>query len=386
MVIRMPKDDASALVGSANLTALRWLGEGRRVAAAVLVEAVGSAPFDPGAVLLVDEAGAMEGSVTGGCVEAALHEECRSVLRGGDPRVVTYGISDDDALDVGLMCGGTVRVLVHELDQRSRRPLFAAVESAAEGRPAALATLLDGPDAGAKLALVADQVIGSLGGPGLLDHSVARDAAGFLAQGTTAIRRFGDDGRAAGADLRVFIQSFATPARLVLLGAIDFSVAVARVGRLLGFSPTVCDAREPFLRSQRFEEVAEVVVDWPDRYLATQELGPRDAVLVFSHDPKFDLPALQAAVRSGAGYVGALGSRRTHAVRVERLREAGLSDNELGRISAPCGLDIGARTPYETAVSILAEVIAVRTAREGGRLTGGSGSIRGGAREATGLA
>jgi xanthine dehydrogenase accessory factor len=386
MVIRMPKDDATALVGSANLTALRWLSEGRRVAAAVLVEAVGSAPFDPGAVLLVDQAGAMEGSVTGGCVEAALHEECQKVLRGAPPTVVTYGISDDDALGVGLMCGGTVRVLVHELDQRTRRPLFAAVESASEGSPAALATLLDGPQAGAKLAVIGDQTIGSLGGPELLDRSVARDAAGFLAQGTTTIRRFGEDGRAAGADLRVFIQAFATPARLVILGAIDFSVAVARVGRLLGFRPTVVDAREPFLRSNRFEETAEVVVDWPDRYLASQQLGERDAVLVFSHDPKFDLPALENAVRSGAGYVGALGSRRTHTARVERLREAGLTEEELSRISAPCGLDIGARTPYETAVSILGEVIAARSGRDGGRLTGGAGPIRGGAREPAGRA
>jgi xanthine dehydrogenase accessory factor len=369
--------DAAPTVGAANLAALRWLGEGRSVAAATLVEAVGSAPFDPGAVMLVDAAGNIEGSVTGGCVEGALFEECQQVLAGAPPRLVTYGISDDAAVGVGLMCGGTVRVFVQALDQHAGAALQSSIEAAAAGRPAALATVLDGPSAGARLAVVEGRQVGSLGGPERLDLSVVREAGGLLDQGASAIRRFAADGRQMGTDLRVFIQAFAEPARLVIFGAVDYAVAVARLAAHLGFRTTICDAREPFVRSERYAEVAEVVVDWPDRYLDAQELGPRDAVLVFSHDPKFDVPALSSAVSSGAGYIGALGSRRTHAQRIARLEEAGLTRADLDRISAPCGLDIGARTPYETAVSVLAEVVARRTGRDGRALSDGEGSIRG---------
>jgi xanthine dehydrogenase accessory factor len=162
---------------------------------------------------------------------------------------------------------------------------------------------------------------------------------------------------------------------MVIFGAIDFSVALAKTARELGYRVTICDARPPFIGSSRFAQVAEVAVDWPDRHLAGRELGPRDAVLVFTHDPKFDEPALLAALQSGAGYIGALGSRRTHRERVERLRDAGVDEAQLARISSPCGLDIGARTPGETAISILAEVIAKRAGRAGEPLSDTSGSI-----------
>jgi xanthine dehydrogenase accessory factor len=178
-----------------------------------------------------------------------------------------------------------------------------------------------------------------------------------------------------GSDLAVYIQAFATPPRMVIFGAIDFSAEMATVASDIGYEVTICDAREAFVKSPRFSRHAEVVIDWPDRYLGEQELGARDAVLVFTHDPKFDEPALTAALATGVGYIGALGSRRTQERRVERLRDLGLDEQSIARIHAPCGLDVGARTPSETAISILAEVIAVRTGRTGESLRDTSGPI-----------
>jgi len=357
--------------------ALEWLEAGRRVVSATLVETVGSAPLDPGAEMLVDDTGRIEGSVTGGCVEGALVHEAREVLDGGPARVSTYGISDAQAVDVGLMCGGTVQLFVHELTPAGAREALTTTRDALlEGRPVALATVLDGPSAGAKLAVLDDDAAGGLGVTELLDASVARDARGFLDEGRSAVRRYSALGEVMGSDLRVHVQAFATPPSMVVFGAIDFSAALARAAGEIGYRVTIVDARAAFARSPRFSRHAEVVVDWPDRYLAGRgPLGPRDAVLVFTHDPKFDEPALIAALDSGAGYVGALGSRRTHAERVERLRAAGVTEADLARISSPCGLDIGARTPAETAIAVLAEVLALRAARTGGRLAESAGPI-----------
>ncbi|HEX8103922.1 MAG TPA: XdhC family protein [Solirubrobacteraceae bacterium] len=353
--------------------ALTWLGEGRRVIAATLVEAIGSAPLDPGAEMLVDDAGRIEGSVTGGCVEGALVEEAQSVLAGSPPRVATYGISDQEAADVGLMCGGTVKVFVHEL--AASDALTTVRDAVAAGRPVALATLLDGPTAGAKMAVLDDAVIGGLGHSELLDDNVARDARGFLDEGRSAVRRYSARGETMGADLRVAIHAFATPPRMVIFGAIDFSAALAAAATQIGYRVTIVDARRAFAQSPRFSAHAEVVISWPEAYLDGRELGPRDAVLVFTHDAKFDEPALLAALRTGAGYIGALGSRRTHEDRVERLRGAGATDEGLARISSPCGLDVGARTPAETAIAVLAEILALRAHRGGGRLAEASGPI-----------
>jgi xanthine dehydrogenase accessory factor len=360
---------------SSERTAADWLREGRRVVNATLVERIGSAPLDPGAQMLIDDRGNIEGSVTGGCVEAALVEEAQRILAGEEARVVTYGVSDDEALAVGLMCGGTVRVFVHEYGDDARESLEAVAAARAADAPVARATLLDGDRAGSFLSVLDDRVVGSLGVTELLDRSVERDARGQLDEGVSRIRRYGAGGEVMGSDLAVYIQAFSTPPRMVIFGAIDFSVEMATVASDVGYRVTICDAREPFVRSPRFRRNAGVVVDWPDRYLAGQELGPRDAVLVFTHDPKFDEPALTAALASDAGYVGALGSRRTQERRVERLREAGLNERSIARIHAPCGLDLGARTPSETAISILAEVIAVRTGRTGESLRETSGPI-----------
>jgi xanthine dehydrogenase accessory factor len=355
--------------------ALRWLDEGRRVIAATLIETLGSAPLDPGAEMLVDDTGRIEGSVTGGCVEGALVDEAAQVLGGGPPRTVSYGITDEQAIGVGLMCGGTVELLVAEITETHRDALSAVRDAIADGCPAALATVLDGDGAGAKLAVLEDRAIGSLDGPELLTHSVVRDARGFLDEGMSAVRRYGAGGEVLGFELRVHLQAFAAPPVMIIVGAIDFSAALARQAVEIGYRVTICDARPAFARNPRFAEHAEVVVDWPDHLLAGRALGPRDAVLVFTHDPKFDEPALITALASGAGYIGALGSRRTHAARVERLRAAGITDAELDRIHAPCGLDIGARTPAETAISVLAEILAVRSHRPGGRLADADGPI-----------
>jgi xanthine dehydrogenase accessory factor len=255
-------------------------------------------------------------------------------------------------------------------------PVYAALRSAlAADRPVALCTVVAGRGVGSKLVVPAEGTpVGDLGDVEL-DRVVERDARGLLAQGRTEQRHYGPSGEARRDDVTVFVESFAPPPRLVVFGAVDFTRALCKVGKALGYSVTVCDARATFATPARFPEADEVVVDWPDRYLDGTVVDGRTVIAVLTHDPKFDVPALLAAVRTPAVYIGAMGSRRTHADRVERLRDAGMTDADLARISAPIGLDIGARTPEETAISILAEVVAIRTGRDGGRLTGGSSPI-----------
>lgn len=257
--------------------------------------------------------------------------------------------------------------------------LYDALAAAVRGdRPVALATVIAGPGTGAKLLVAPDEApIGTLGDADL-DRVVARDALGELAAGTTTVRRYGEHGQAREAVVAVFVESFAPPPRMLVFGAVDFTAALVRVAKVLGYRVTVCDAREVFATRARFPQADEVVVDWPDRLLG--RVGPsltaRDVVCVLTHDAKFDVPALVAALATGVGYVGAMGSRRTHADRVSRLAEAGVDPAGLDRIRAPIGLDIGARTPEETAVSICAEIIARRTGRSTARpLTDTDGPI-----------
>jgi xanthine dehydrogenase accessory factor len=266
-------------------------------------------------------------------------------------------------------------VFVHELGEPQRAALAAIRDAVEAEQPVALATLLDGSGAGAQMVVTEEGTIGSLGGAELLDRSVERQARGFLDQGRSAVCRYSRKGELMGSDIGVSIHAFALPPSMVIFGAIDFSAALAKIAADVGYRVTIVDAREAFLQSSRFSQHAEVVVDWPDRYLATRELGPSDAVLVFTHDPKFDEPALTAALRSGAGYIGALGSRRTQADREERLRASGVTDDELARINSPCGLDLGARTPVETAIAVVGEILALRAGKSGGRLADASGPI-----------
>ena len=240
--------------------------------------------------------------------------------------------------------------------------------SVVAGRAVALATVVDGRDSGAKLLLRPGQdPLGSLGDPDL-DRVVARDALGELEAGTTVVRHYGPQGQAGEAAVSVFIESFAPPPRMLIFGAVDFTAALVRLAKLLGYHVTVCDAREVFATEKRFREADEVVVDWPHRLLERvgPTLGPRDAVCVLTHDAKFDVPAIVSALATDVGYLGAMGSRTTHEKRLQRLRETGVDDDALRRVMAPIGLDIGARTPEETAVSIVAEIIALRTGRTSG--------------------
>lgn len=338
-----------------------WLREQRRFVQALLVEVEGSAPLPEGAMMLIGADGEIEGSITGGCVEGALVTEAEAILAGErGPGVMTYGISDELAGTVGLMCGGIVHIFLQELGDAAGEAELAALSAHLEGRPAAVATLLEGADAGARMAVVDEVAVGALGSLPLLDRNVAREAAGLMEEGKTTIRRFGADGATLGDDLPVHVRAYAPPPQMVIFGAIDFSAALAAFASRIGYRVVICDARDRFARSRRFSAEAEVRIGWPQEVMEGVELGPRDAVLVFTHDSKFDEPALISALATDAGYIGALGSRTTTADRERRLRDAGASEAELARIHAPCGLDIGSRTAEETAISVLAEIIAVR--------------------------
>jgi xanthine dehydrogenase accessory factor len=235
-------------------------------------------------------------------------------------------------------------------------------------RPAALVTRLDGAFAGAKLLVFADEAFGDLGSAGLT-YAATQEARALLSVGETALRTFGEDGEPVGMEVQLFIQAFAPKPDMYIFGAIDFSRAMARLGKYLGYTVTVIDARPIFATKARIPDADRVVVSWPDEFLAAAPVDERTALIVLTHDVKFDIPLLQVALRTPAGYIGAMGSRRTHANRVDALRDAGVTDAELARISAPVGLDLGARTPEETAISIAAEMIALRESRRGGRLT-----------------
>ncbi len=366
-----------SVVGEQVAVGLRWLAEGRRVMCALLVDAEGSSPFAPGAFMLIDGKGAIEGSITGGCVEADVVTNALEIQSGNDaPRLLPYGVSDQLAHSVGLMCGGTVEVFVHELRGTAREVCAEAFDAVAREVAVGVATVLDGPLAGAKLAVVEGRVLGGFGGPELLDHTVARDLVSLTEWRTSAVRHYGAGGEALGRGRSVHLQAFGVPSTLVLVGAIDYSFAVAALARQVGYRVVIVDAREAFARADRFSRVAEVRVGWPDSEIDEHRLRRRDAVIVFSHDPKFDEPALLAALRSDAGYIGALGSRRTSAERATRLADAGVDADALRRVHSPCGLDIGAATPEEVAISIMAEVIAARSGRIGQPLASAEGSIR----------
>ncbi len=342
---------------------VRWHADGRRVALGRVVATEGSAPREPGAAMAVRDDGRVIGSVSGGCVESAVVDEALAVLEGRrPPRVVRFGYSDDDAFAVGLTCGGVVHVFVEPLPGEHVGPLAAAV---AAGTPVALVTALAGPTPGATVLVPADgEPVGTLGDPDL-DRVVAADAAAATETGQVVVRHYGPHGEARMSDWEVLLQPFTPPPRLVIFGAVDFTAALARVGALLGYRVTVCDARAAFATPARFPMADEVVVDWPDRLLERigPDLGPRDAVCVLTHDPRFDVPAVQAALRTRVGYLGAMGSRRTTEERAARLRAAGVDAQALSRLHAPIGLDLGARTPEEVAVAVAAEIIAARRGR-----------------------
>jgi xanthine dehydrogenase accessory factor len=356
---------------------LRRLSQGdARFALATVVAVRGSSPRPVGATMAVAADGEAVGSISGGCVEGAVYELAQQVLSGGEPALETYGISDDEAFAVGLTCGGILEVLVAEPD---RALLAGALERLAVDEPFALATVLSGPaPAGASVVVTAATQEGSLGAPGL-DIAVVDDARGMLAAGQTGTRHYGPHGERRVDEVAVLVQSFTPPPRMLVCGATDFAAAVARIGVFLGYRVTVVDARPVFATTRRFPEAHEVVCAWPHDHLRAELSGGRvdgrTVVCVLTHDPKFDVPLLEVALRSPAGYVGAMGSRRTHDDRLRRLREVGMTEAELARLHSPIGLDLGARTAEETAVSIAAELVQARWGGTGRPLGQTDGTI-----------
>jgi xanthine dehydrogenase accessory factor len=349
-----------------------WHGEGVNAGRAVVVRTFGSAPRPEGAVLLVADDGRLIGSVSGGCVEGAAAEEIERARRTGNARVIRYGISDEEAWDVGLACGGTIDVLVQP-------EVPAAVTAAAagslgpRGRSVAVATPLPadappaafGPHQPGVGAPPASPIV--LGVSGELLEGTTGDLATDAALGAAAARIL-DDGRSRTVevgDRAFFVEAFPVRPRLVVVGAVEVARSLVRYARELGYETVVVDGRAAFATRERFPDVDGIVVAWPDEAFATLEVGPNDAVAILSHDPKFDEPAIVEATRRGCRYVGAVGSRKTQSDRRERLYESGLTAEEVGRLRGPIGLDLGGRDPAETALAIMAEIVATRRGGSG---------------------
>ncbi|ARP73022.1 XshC-Cox1-family protein [Streptomyces pluripotens] len=353
----------------------RWVEQGRDFAVATVVAVSGSAPRQPGAALAVDAGGAAIGSVSGGCVEGAVYELCQQALQDGETVLERFGYSDEDAFAVGLTCGGVIDILVTPVRADGpARPAFAAgLTAAARGRAAALARIVRGPAELRGRALLVRPDGSAEGGFGAhpeLDRTVAAEAGAFLDTGRTGTLEIGELGSRCGSPLTVLVESSVPAPRMIVFGAIDFASALVRVGKFLGYHVTVCDARPVFATRARFPEADEVVVEWPHTYLEHTGVDGRTVLCVLTHDAKFDVPLLRLALRLPVGYVGAMGSRRTHLDRNERLREVGVTELELARLRSPIGLDLGARTPEETALSIAAEIVAGRRGGSGVSLTG----------------
>ncbi|MEV5428178.1 XdhC/CoxI family protein [Streptomyces sp. NPDC052701] len=365
----------------------RWLAEGREFAVATVVSVGGSAPRGPGAALAVDRDGTAVGSVSGGCVEGAVYDLCVQALEDGETRVERFGFSDEDAFAVGLTCGGIIDVLVCPVGAHApaRPVLRAALPAVVRGEPGALARVVRGPAEllGGTLFVRADgSREGGLGGHPELDRTAAAEARALLDGGRTGTVDLAADGSHCPGGLTLLVESSVPPPRMIVFGAVDFAAALVRAGKFLGYHVTVCDARPVFATRARFPEADEIVVDWPHRYLRGTTTDRRTVLCVLTHDAKFDVPLLKEALGLPVAFVGAMGSRRTHADRERRLREAGVDEQELARLRSPIGLDLGARTPEETALSIAAEIVAARRGGTGAPLTGSGTPIHRDARDA----
>ena len=355
----------------------KWWDANDTFGLATVVQTFSSAPREPGAAMAVSANGEAVGSVSGGCVEGAVYELANEVMASGRPVLQRYGISDNDAFAVGLTCGGIIDIFVEPASRERFAALGEVAAAVRTGTPVAVATIIDGPGqiGSRRIIWEGDRSEGTLGAGDRLDQAVDDDARGMLAQGLTGVRRYGPDGERRRDELGVFVQSFAPAPRMLVFGAIDFAAAVAKAGKFLGYHVTVCDARPVFATASRFPDADEVITDWPHRYLTGIGTDERTVICVLTHDPKFDVPLLEVALRRPAAYIGAMGSRRTHDDRLARLREAGLTDGELSRLRSPIGLDLGARTPEETAIAIAAELIQLRWGGSGQPLTATTGRI-----------
>ncbi|MFF5372756.1 XdhC family protein [Streptomyces sp. NPDC013187] len=343
-------------------TLYRWCREARPFALATVIQVSGSAPLPPGTALAVGTGGEAVGSISGGCVEGAVYELCGQVLESGEPPVrASFGYSDDDAFAVGLTCGGELEVLVQRVDPANQPQLTTALEQVLAGLPVAVAQVVEGPQRflGRTLSVSGDGSAydGTLGGL-QEDKAVAAQADALLRVGRSACIQVGGDADTCPDKLTLLVHTHATPPRMLIFGAVDFAAALSQAGRFLGYRVTVCDARPVFATAERFPHAHEVVVDWPHRYLEHAEVDARTVICVLTHDAKFDIPLLRVALGLPVGYIGAMGSRHTHEHRLERLRETGVPEEHLARLRSPIGLDLGAHTPEETAISITAEIIA----------------------------
>ncbi|WP_330293047.1 XdhC family protein [Streptomyces sp. NBC_00576] len=349
-------------------TLYEWCGEARPFALATVIDVRGSAPLPPGTSLAVDADGNAVGGVSGGCVEAAVYELGRQILADrAAPARVAFGYSDSDAFAIGLTCGGEIDVLVQRVEPAAMPALAAALDAVTAGRPSAVAHVVEGPgELVGRMLHVPDEGAhdGTLGDESE-DRAVVAQARAFLRAGRTALTDVGGGGGAESSEdgtcprkLTVLVHVHAPRPRMLIFGAVDFAAALSQAGSFLGYRVTVCDARPVFATTARFPHADEVVTDWPHHYLAATEVDPRTAICVLTHDPKFDIPLLRLSLTLPVAYVGALGSRRTHERRIDLLREAGVPEDQLARLNSPIGLDLGARTPEETAVSITSEIIA----------------------------
>ncbi len=357
--------------------------QGKSTAVGTVVSTYRSAPRPAGASMLVTSDEQVVGSVSGGCVEGAVFELGQQVLGDDTPILQRYGVSDDDAFAVGLTCGGIIDVFVEKVDPVKFPELDEVATSVAEKEPVAVATVVAHPDparVGLRVVVWPDRHAGTFGSSGA-DQAVIEDVRGSLAAGRTATLHYGPDGERRGEGMDVFVNSMQPQPRMLVFGAIDFAAAMARLGVFLGYHVTVCDARPVFATKSRFPDAHEVIVNWPHRYLKEEveagRIDPRTVITVLTHDPKFDVPVIVEALKLDLAYLGAMGSRRTHKDREARLREAGVADEELSKIASPIGLDLGARTPEETAVSIGAEIISLRWGGGATRLAKLEGPIHG---------
>jgi xanthine dehydrogenase accessory factor len=318
---------------------VRWIDEGQAVAVGSVIERIGSAPRDPGAALAVSAAGEVAGSVTGGCVEPAVIREATEVLNGSPGRICRYGLTDDEGFDVGLSCGGTIAVAVYPLDPALLTPLGEAVENDA---PVALTVRL------AERGFGEQRLVSGEGAPS--GDPIESAARSLLEIGESGVIE-------TSAGELVFVESYAPRADLYLFGASDHVAALVKMGKLLGYRVTVCDPRTTFMTRDRFPDADELAIEWPDRFLENAPIDARTAICMLTHDLKFDVPALKRALQTNAGYIGAIGSEKTRTERDARLRDEGVGEADLARLHAPIGIQIGARTPEEVAVTIAAQVI-----------------------------
>jgi xanthine dehydrogenase accessory factor len=329
----------------------RWTDAGQAVAVGSVIERIGSAPRDPGAALAVSAAGEVAGSVTGGCVEPAVIREATEVLNGSRGRICRYGLTDDDGFDVGLSCGGTIAIAVYPLDPALVAPLGTAVEA---DTPVALTVRL------------ADERFGEqrlVSGEGALSGDAVESAA-------RALLELGESGVVeTGEGELVFVESYAPRPNLYVFGASDHVAAVVTAAKFLGYRVTVCDPRTTFMTRERFPDADELVIEWPDRFLEHAPVDARTAICMMTHDLKFDVPALKRALATNAGYIGAIGSEKTRTERDARLRDEGVGDADLARLHAPIGIQIGARTPEEVAITIAAQLIESNVIARAKRVT-----------------